>query len=176
MKQAIFQNIVRPRLSFECSWNWKRFFDRSFTLIYPVYMWWLQKTQFGQNFFFTVKRTTELYHLPKAYLTLFPAKFLSLSWWSNCDQGFFLYGNVHMKKQFFLRPLFDQSWQPLYLSLMSMWPDFALICHIAALRLCHVAALMFFCLSSGLSNELFLVSTFKIKLDWTRQRGALSLK
>lgn len=52
-------------------------------------------------------------------LTLFPAKFLSLSWWSNCDQGFFLYGNVHMKKQFFLRSLFDQSWQPLYLSLMS---------------------------------------------------------
>ena len=29
-------------------------------------MWWLQKTQFGQIFFFTVKRTTELYHLPKA--------------------------------------------------------------------------------------------------------------
>lgn len=52
-------------------------------------------------------------------LTLFPAKFLSLSWWSNCDQGFFLYGNVRMKKQFFLRSLFDQSWQPLYLSLMS---------------------------------------------------------
>ena len=39
---------------------------------------------------------------------------------------------------------------------LKMWPDFALICHIAALRLCHVAALMFFCLSSGLSNELSL--------------------
>ena len=58
---------------------------------------------------------------------------------------------------------------------LKMWPDFALICHIAALRLCHVTALMFFCLSSGLSNELFLISTFKIKLDSTRQRGALSL-
>lgn len=30
-------------------------------------MWWFQKTQFGQFFFFfTVKRTTELHHLPKA--------------------------------------------------------------------------------------------------------------
>ena len=44
----------------------------------------------------------------------------------------------------------------------------------SGLRLFNVAALMVFCLSSSVTNELILVSIFKIKHDWTRKRDALS--
>lgn len=42
-------------------------------------------------------------------------------------------------------------------------------------QICYVVSLMVFCIYSGVTDELILVSRLKIKHNWTRQRDALPI-